>query len=476
MVRKKKPVKALAEENSVPQPSATPTQDAVLDADKIEKEFFEIINFQRKSRNNLLGVFVEDRYEISNPELIEQLLDVPKKYEVQEDNVVRCSVKLSDFVLNFKIELEISESYCNAKLFIVEIEQEADESIKHITQLGEIVEPYSPEFVSNVLAQWHVYLNQSPYEKNDFLLTYLSMQKEEYLFNLELSTILAQLYVVRMMGVLDNMGTLGEKVQYEFKMMMEKAAEKDPSIFENHLMQKIFLDKILLKNKAFDQISKTPEGAKALQGFSTPLKNMRDKTYPSLTTENVAPVSEQTKPKAKESAPKAKSKSKGKSKSDGGKAFKIDYSKLYSKGAVKFGSPSNPRVIELRAPSAPPSVEVFVSRNRSQRSPEAAQQPGNAPRSPEEIGNAFSDLLKEVDKEQTEKTSVRNENANAYNDLKEKTQKQLKKEDNKEEYKGVLEGEVYTDDLDKRGVENLYTDDLGQGKPEKQKDLGKDKK
>lgn len=358
MGRKKKNKMSLTEENSkveqVKTEVQTPTKETSKeDIAKIQKEFFEITYFQRKQRGNLLGSFENGKYKISNEQILKGLIDIPKKYEIQEGNIIRVSVKLNEFVLNFRIDLDINESYCTAKLFLIETEQDAVESIKHVSEIDSRVEPYSPNFISDTLAFWHVYMNENPYEKDDFLLNYLAMQKEEYAFSLELSAILSQLYIVRMMNLLDGMGELGDKIRYEYKVLMEKLLLEDPGLSQDFVMQKVYLDRILEKNNAYEEILKLPEGPKALKGFSTPLKNVRDKTYPSVIVE--APKKEKAEEKKEDTKPAKKSASKSKSKgksSEGAKAPKIDFIKALKNGLLPVNFSNAQSSVAFQKPAA----------------------------------------------------------------------------------------------------------------------------
>ena len=59
-----------------------------MDEKIVEKDFFDILNYQRKQSNNLLGYFSSDgSYKISQ-ELVAQLLLVPKKFDRFDNNLV----------------------------------------------------------------------------------------------------------------------------------------------------------------------------------------------------------------------------------------------------------------------------------------------------------------------------------------------------------------------------------------------------
>lgn len=317
-----------------------------FDALQIEKEFSEILNYQRKQENNLLGVFVGNKYKISQ-QIMDQLVSLPKKFDRIENNVLYAATVLGEFVLNFKIEMEISPDFCKAKLFLIEIEQGVEEDLKHLTLLSEVVEPYMFEFRNYLCQKWNIFFDDVEIEKGDGVYTYLRLQNEEFMFNRELIEILSQLYVVRMLSHLDNLGELGEKIKYEFKLLMEKFLATDLSIKKNFSKQKNFLDFLFSKHKAFDEILKTEEGGKILLGYSNPFKNIRDKTYPTI----LDGKQEQKTPANKKANSKEKPKKKSSpSKSNSGKAVdvwkgvkseKVGGSVSFPKLSVKTEKPLN---------------------------------------------------------------------------------------------------------------------------------------
>ena len=153
MKRKSKERNYAVEEASVKKPET-------LDAFQVEKEFADILNYERKQRNHLLGDFAGESYKIPD-NIMERLVELPKAYDVQKDNILYASTKLANFVLNFKVEFDISADYCTAKMSIIEIEQGIEEDIKHTTLIASIVEPYKFDFINEICKLWHIYNNRS---------------------------------------------------------------------------------------------------------------------------------------------------------------------------------------------------------------------------------------------------------------------------------------------------------------------------
>ncbi len=127
-----------------PLPNQTPEEEAKdKEIEKLQKEFTQLLYYQRKQKSCLLGDFAGGTYDITDQNIVQALMKLPKKYENQEGDSVYLSTKLDDFVLNFRVDLDISYSYCDARLWIIEIEQSADEDIKHTTQLDRVVDIFS---------------------------------------------------------------------------------------------------------------------------------------------------------------------------------------------------------------------------------------------------------------------------------------------------------------------------------------------
>jgi len=328
-----------------------PKKPSTVDVKKVESDFKSVLYYQAKQRDNLLGEFSSDgKYKLSDEKIIQELISIPKKFEEKVDNVVYASTKMDSFVLNFKIDLDISESYCNATLFLIEVEHGVEKDIKHTTELANVVEIYSPKFKDNVYKIWNVHIDSEVYSKNDFLYEYLHFQNEEFMFNRELTEILSQLYLVRMLKLLDNCGELGEKIKLDYKILVEKILNSDASITQDNTRLKRLLDSVIIKHKAFGKILAMEEGSAVLLGYSTPIMRVRDKTTTNV-MEGQAKPKEEKKVEKKVEAPKKKAKSKGGS--DGGKTYVMDWGKVLKFAPSGMDSMPKPAV----APQPTPQVK-----------------------------------------------------------------------------------------------------------------------
>lgn len=330
-----------------PSPQSKPAP-APLDPVAVEKDFFEILNYQRKQNNNLLGSFSGDKYQISK-EFIDLLLALPKKFDRIEDNVVYAATVLNTFVLNFKIVMDIAPDFCKAQLFLIENENTVESEIKHLSQLDEFVEIYSLDFRPHFCEKWNIFYEDVQADLGE-LYHYLQLQEEENKFNKELVEILSQLYVVRMLALLDKLGSKTDKAKFEFKLLMEKHLSVSPIFASDFTSQKLLLDQILKSNDLFKEILKTDEGTKILAAYATPLKNIRDKTYPATVLE----IKKEDKPQAKAKP----AESKGKVKAKGGSPAKGGDVKTFSWKDYKPLNISGGGGISLSKPAAPKAAPV----------------------------------------------------------------------------------------------------------------------
>lgn len=327
------------------QPSA-PAATPAVDVEKVKNEYLKVFYYQTKIKDGLLGNFsVDGKYKITNEQILQDLVNIPKKFEDKDGDNYYASARVGNHVLNFRVTLDISESYCDAHLALIEVEHGLEEDIKHVTELGDIVEPYSPMFKQNVYKAWNIHLQEEEYEKNDFIYSYMHAQAEDYNFSIELTEVLSQLYLAKLLKLLEGCGELGIKIKALYMELIEKLAQKDPSIRLDNTRMKNILDRLMLSHKAFEMLLANKDAAAALAGYSGPLSRVlvRD---PVVHVEKKEAKKEEkpAEKKADEPAKKKGGKSKGGGGGSGGGAVKIDWGKLPKisggGGGVKFDTPT----------------------------------------------------------------------------------------------------------------------------------------
>ena len=318
MDKKKKEKLGLQAENGEKQQKLDPKLE------RLKKEFLEVSQFQTKRENLLLGEYdSKGKYALTDDALMQDLVSMPKVLQERVDNVVYAYTKYKGYNLNFRINLDISESYCSAEMFLIEIERGLEEDIKHLTSLGNLVELYSPSFKENVYKVWNINLQETPLDKDDVVFKNMKEMEGELNFSKELIEILSQLYIVRLLKLLDKCGTLGLKVQGDYRALVEELIRKDPSLAQDHTRLKQILDQMIIKHNGFDTILRMPEGPEILKNFSEPIDRVRGKIAPVLVEDGAL---EEKKPEEKTvSKPAAKKKKKKSKGGDSIKPFVYDY-------------------------------------------------------------------------------------------------------------------------------------------------------
>ncbi len=362
-------------QNAVENASTAQTTPNVLDAEKVEREYLDILNFERKQRNNLLGTFDGKEYKIAD-NIKEALIKTPKQFGEVDGNVVRASTRLGEFILNFRIDLEIDESFCKARLFIIEMESSFDESIKHETFLDEVLEVYSPQFRAHIFERWNIKRDESTIEKDETLRNLLHFQREEFLFSRELYDLLGQLYVVRILALLDRLGDKGAKIRLDFKLLLGKYFERGMDLSRDFATQKRLLDILLIKSGMLAEIAKDGEGATILKGYLTPIKNIRDKTF---TTTVEAKKDKKPEKKEDKKSLSAKPKIKKPSPVNSPKTFVFDM-KNYTPSTLEGSSTYVPR---------PPAPNRTSRPSERTRAPEGKTSPTPEPTATDDAAKAL---------------------------------------------------------------------------------------
>ncbi len=344
---------------------------AEIDPNKVKENYLEILYYQIKQKNGLLGNFDnEGKYKISDPKIIESLLKVPKHFGEKVDNVIYASAKKGSVVLNFKIELDNNPDFSSATLYLIEIEHGIEEDVKHLTQIDKYLNIYSPTFRDEVFKEWKIWTDDDVFEKDDYLFEYLRFQEEELLFNRELTEILAQLYLVRILKLLEMSGELGQKILQEYKLLIEKLQAGDPGFSQSNTNLKSVLDYVLIKHNAIGEIIKTQGAPAVISAYANPLKRIKDKVPVSIketttTEEKKEGKKEEKKQDKKETPKKPKAKAKGNAKAP--KSYKFDTSKIFN-GEAKAVLPKSKETkkgpekkVEPKKPQKEPEEEILVS-------------------------------------------------------------------------------------------------------------------
>ena len=306
----------MKKKDEITEPQQAPIETLPADASTIRDEYLDVMYYQAKLRDGLLGEFsLDGSYTIKDEKIFEGLKTLPKLFQEKTENLIRATAKIGRVVLNFKIDLDIAESYCSAHLTFYEIEHQFEKDVKHEFDLGQIVEPYSPLFVENALKEWNIHREEVPFDKDNYVFATIQQQEDALRFSFELSELLAQLYVMRMLKVLGKSGELGAKILAEYNILCGKFISGAPNYYTS---LKQIMDYLFKKYEAFDEMLKN-DGYTAYKGYGQPIDSIRGKGSPSV-LDVLQPVLEQQRiaeRKAEEKKKSAKAKAaKSKKKDD----------------------------------------------------------------------------------------------------------------------------------------------------------------
>ncbi|MBP3619445.1 MAG: hypothetical protein J6J24_02160 [Clostridia bacterium] len=482
--RGKKPQSYVAAQNDKQKVESQAKSAESIDGEKLSKEYLDLLRFQTKQKNLLLGNFSADgKYALTDEKFLKELKAVPKKFQEKSGNVAYANAILGPYILRFKIEFDITESYCSSVLSFFEIEHGLEEDKKHITVLDKHLAIYSPTYNEEVYRLWKVYFDEEVYEKNDFLHDYLKKREEEFLFSLELTEVLAQIYLVRMLKFLEGFGELGLKIKQEYKLLVEKLLAKDPLLMQNYTKLKQVLDSVIIKNNALTNIAKTPEGASILKEYVEPLNKVNNRNAPAVIDaagKDIKKEDDKKKEKAKEPAKK-----KGKPKSKGGASFKpfiFDPKKGFGKMNVggysipkfNFSSGGKESGNGDKKPKDDPNKNKTQEKN-PKFVPIIIEKP-RPPKPPkqEEVEDYLDDLLDEVaDEKKNYRTNEDFEDLNFENTSLDEIEKDKNNEDavKAESQKETKEDEELLDDVLDETAEDLFgVDDQKFDEEEKRKE------
>lgn len=256
----------------------------------VTDEYLRVLNMQAKQRDCLLGSFDENwNYGIHDDGVLTLLARLPKVFDERNENTTYAFSQIGGAYLNFKVDFEMSEGDCRAKLFLVEVEHREDEAVKHLTYLGEMNGKYNPFFREDAYKKWHITMEEVPYQKDyeeEQLADYLKNMRLSWKNNKELTGVLSEFYLTKMEKLLYKLGGDAEKLANAYKLKIAKLAKKDPNILKDNTRMKAVLDHLMMKSKAVPVISKTGEGRDAFHGYAEPIERINTNIAPTLTEVN----------------------------------------------------------------------------------------------------------------------------------------------------------------------------------------------
>lgn len=353
--------------------------------------------------NHLLGKFTDDgKYYLQN-EIKKDLVQMEKEISLMEEGVFYASNSYLKKTFNFKIVVEkIEENRARAILYLLEDYLDGRQRGQFTTFVASFEEIVNGDFNIKVKSAFNLLDTCGDLHENDIpqVAILLQGQRENGIFLDELIELGSQIYVLRMLELLESAGEKGKEILKEFKEEQRKIEEEegkeenqpqkkskkdivvDMTVKKKYTQLRNVLDKAIEKHGGLEKLPiKKEEIKKNLKTFVEPVKKVEEmrKNYHGHIVEfsgKKAPKPEkampQTKPSAKTAGkssssagsssggdkPKAKAGGKPKAKSGGKKKAKGNEAKIKIPSYASGG-----RVIietkthEINIPTEPTSTE-----------------------------------------------------------------------------------------------------------------------
>ena len=291
-----------------------------------------------EASNVLLGEIDDEGQYIINEKIRRDLALLPKELAQNGYNLIEAWSHVSGKDLFFNIEIEEENQTQIASLYLIE-KVSGYKNLQILKSfIAKIVQPKSDNFQDKARRVFNVQDSLKMIDEGQFLNLVLQIQARiDYWFALQdIVDMSSQIYVLRMLNLLENEGELGQKVLKEYTHRM-KLEGLDNNSKHRYLTLRKILDDIIENFGGENEIFKNNiQEVKSIKAeFSTPIKKVEE-IRQKQTTRHFAKKNEKTSPVKSEEKPKTAGKTAGKSakkadKKGGGKKDKKDKKKKEKK-------------------------------------------------------------------------------------------------------------------------------------------------
>ena len=349
--------------------------------------------------NHLLGKFTDDgKYYLQN-EIKKDLVRMEKEISLMEEGVFYASNSYLKKTFNFKIVVEkIEENRARAILYLLEDYLDGRQRGQFTTFVASFEEIVNGDFNIKVKSAFNLLDTCGDLHENDIpqVAILLQGQRENGIFLDELIELGSQIYVLRMLELLESAGEKGKEILKEFKEEQRKIEEEeskeenqpqkkskkdivvDMTVKKKYTQLRNVLDKAIEKHGGLEKLPiKKEEIKKNLKTFVEPVKKVEEmrKNYHGHIVEfsgKKAPKPEKAMPQTKPSAKTAgKSSSSAGSSSGGGKPKAKAGGKPKAKGGGKKKAKSNEAKIKIPSYASGGRVIIETKTQEINISPES---------------------------------------------------------------------------------------------------------
>lgn len=228
----------------------------VLDGDEVLTEQADIDYYKAsikefEARNRLLGEVNEEGEYVISEDVRRNLALIPKEQLTEGYNLIeaysRVATKDLFFVIEFEEEIEAGRDDFVASLYIIEkvVGYKNLQSLRSF--VAKIVEPKSDEFWNKVRKVFNINPILMPIDEGKYMPLVMQIQKhiEDWYSMEEIVDLSSQIYVMRVLQLLENEGPLGRQIVEEYNREMKLEDLGNVNVAKRYIMLRKILDRVI---------------------------------------------------------------------------------------------------------------------------------------------------------------------------------------------------------------------------------------
>lgn len=269
-------------------------------------DYYKTVIKEFEASNRLVGEINDEGEYVINEKVRRDLALLPKEKLQEGFHLVEAFSHVLGKDLYFSIEVEEDGENFVASLFLQEKVSDYGDMQSLKSFIARIVQPRSDDFVAKVLRVFNVQDSLTDFDEGRFINLVLQIQNQiDYWFELEdIVELSSQIYILRMLSLLENEGDLGRKVIQEYNRRMSVEGLDNTKVKKRHLGLRKILDEVIKENGGEKEVfKKNLEQVKEVKKeFSAPIQkveNLRKKQVGKSVIKKVekpAPAKEASKP------------------------------------------------------------------------------------------------------------------------------------------------------------------------------------
>ena len=275
---------------------------------EIVEEFFSRYFSEIKNRNYLLGTFSADGdYKIDDQQTIEALKVLPKTLIEATADMVYAQTQIGGIKFQFKVKTTFSDSECKEELFVVEMEKNLSGDKFHQQSIDCFVGNRGLDIQEReklMFERWNIIRTASEIDLNSYILKILLKIEKYNMFMFELLDTLSQIYILKMLALLEKCGDKGKNIVKRYNKALEQFKQEKRVL--NGVLLKQFLDEMIIEENLVEQVIQIDKGETIVE-FGDAIKSATEsKKYKDFVKEEKLPEAIEVKQEGKTENPKQK--------------------------------------------------------------------------------------------------------------------------------------------------------------------------